>query len=371
MQQCISQRRNLLVEEFCLRLNDYELEVGLMDIYCMGKYFTKGVECEKFFITPEYRDHGIDALAVFKDNLRKIYSVQISRGEKRRNQLLPFLTDTSIEKYTDIIKQPHVVHRVVITLKNSPKISDVDEWITGNEIKNMIARVFERWNMTPAKLEEYIENIQTRAFHWDLLNAHRKKHRIDIVNNYLGIMHCNYNCLLHSNFKMSAGLQTIVDFHSGEVLDYTKFNKKDQEKIKTMVKVKTVCDSGYETHLDSIEKLVVFLLEMIDYNLDKYDIVPCCTYISVKLRRPSKVIAYFAYKYEASNTNSYHFAFKCERKSLDGSLQLLHRVVDNNNKTLSDACSFKTPVLLTKPDLDKDKELIKILFQESEASLCD
>lgn len=371
MKQSLSHTNySYLIEEFYRRLSDYELEIALTDIYCIDKYIGKNVVCEKFFITPEYRDHGIDSLAVFRDNLNKLYSFQISRGEKRRQNLVPFLNDRNTDKYTDIMNCRHQIYRVVITLKDSPAIAGVDEGIAGQNAQDMIMRVFDHWSMTPVKLEEYIVNIQTRAFHWELINAYRKKRdHHEIVVKYLDIMHCNYLCLLNGSFKLSTSLQFLVDFNSGEVLDYLNLIKSEQIKIKLMVKVKAVSDDTYEKHLVSIDKLIAFILELIDYNLDKYDIVPCCTYVSVKLKRPSVVIAYFAYKYEAPDTSSYHFAFKCDKKSLSTQLQFLQRIADNNSQTISDACSFKTPILLLKPVLEKDSEIIKELFKKSESKV--
>lgn len=352
---------------FYRSLDDYEFEVALNDIYLIYRSeIKKEFNIRRFFITQQVCDYGIDSIV--QDNKNELHIQQISKNRKGERQLKGFLQDSSLKKYNDIIGNVEIskIQRNLITMKNSKDISNVSK-ICEKNLLEIIKEVWSYLQLDETNCIKYLNNIQVSTLYWELINSYRKKQKFDLVNKYSDLMLANYYSIINRHFSLPSSLKEIEDFNFDALLDIdTDKSIIEKKKMKLLFKSKVAYDGIFNTVYSDVENLIVYLFELIDFNFNKYEIIPRCKYISVKLKENSKVIAYFNYDYNKVGAKSYVFGYKCTVNDLNKEFIIDSRILNKEGRKVSDACSFKTPIYFTQPNLISDKNILGNLFRLSE-----
>lgn len=348
-------------------LDDYEFEVALNDAYLIYRSkIKKEFNIKRIFITQQVCDYGIDSIV--QDNANELHLQQISKNRKGKRQLEGFLNDGSLKKYNDIIGDIEInkIQRNLITMENSKNINDVN-MICDKSLLEVIKSVWSYLQLDETNYEKYINNIQISTLYWELINSYRKKQRFDLVKKYSNLMLANYYSIINRHFCLPTSLKEIEDFNFDALLDIdTDKSIIEKKKMKLLFKSKIVYDGIFSSVYSDVENLIVYLLKLIDFNFNKYEIVPRCKYISVKLKENSKVIAYFNYDYNKIGAKSYVFGYKCTSDDLKKEPIVDSRILEKDGKKIADACSFKTPIFFAQPNLISDKNILDDLFRLSE-----
>ncbi|TGY41783.1 hypothetical protein E5347_10700 [Clostridium sartagoforme] len=369
------------IKKLLNELDNYSFEVIITDIWCLYNTMSNKINYNYIFITPERYDFGIDSIIIPENNIslkdRSCYLIQISKSRKSMDNLKKFLDKSSMKNYNDIIPNDCINEkRVLITLKRSNLKNHNIEVISDENLIDIVYKVGINYNLIDGCgvfIREYISNIEFRAELWELVNIYRKKRKFDIMDKYINILMLNYELIKQKSFTMLESINSIIDQKMKETLDYITLGD-DKEKYKAiiMTKFSVVADDNCLNDINNVNELVKFLLERICYDMSKYQIVPRCTYLSLKHRKSNSVIAYFSYKYN-KNAESYNFGFKCTMEDISkkyhNDIRIRKISKEDKGEKVSDSCNFNTPLLFNKPNLVNDKELIKELLIESEKSV--
>ena len=369
------------IKKLLSELDNYAFEIIITDIWCLYNTMYNKITYNNIFITPERGDFGIDSIIIQEKDVavkdQSYYILQISKTRKNISKLKGFFDNFSLENYNDIITNDcKNERRVLLTLKRSNiKISNT-EVISDESLIEIVHKVGISYNLIDnygVFASEYISNIEFRAELWELINIYRKKQKYDVMNEYISIIMLNYELIKEKRFKMLKSINFIIEQKMKETLDYlTLGDEKEKYKAIIMTKFSVVADFNCLKYINDVEELVKFLLEYICYDMSKYEISPRCTYLSLKHRKSNSVIAYFSYKYN-KNAESYNFGFKCDMEDINkkyhNDIRIRKISKEDKGEKVSDSCNFNTPILLNKPDLENDKDLIKELLIKSENSI--
>lgn len=366
------------INDLLSKLNNYEFEVLITDIWCLYNNMDNNIKYSKIFITPERNDCGIDSIIIPENNMsikdKIYYIIQISKSRKAIGNLDSFLNKSSLKNYSDIIPQDYKNEkRVVLTLKKTNLKTNNIKVISDKNLIDMVYKVGTYYKLIDGCgifASEYISNIEFRTELWELINIYRKKQKYDIVDKYINILILNHELIKQKSFTMLESINLIIDQRMNEVFDYiTSKDEKEKHKAIIMTKFSVVADDNCLKYINDVEKLVEFLLEYICYDMSKYQISPRCTYLSLKSKKSNSVIAYFSYKYN-KKAKSYNFGFKCLMEDINKKYHKDIRIQKRSEKfKVSDSCNFNTPTLLNNIDLVDDKELIKEFLIESEKNI--